>query len=558
MRGISLWSLAALLGAAPLVPPGPRPALAAQGAPQADGARYAVIPRPAVLTPRAGAYLLSARTVLRTDPAFRAVARRFARDVAAPTGLELAVVPLGGTGGIVLRRDAALPAEGYRLDVTPQGVTVRASAPAGAFYALETVKQLLPPAIYREAPVAGVTWAVPAVHVEDAPRFPWRGAHLDAGRHFMPKEFVKKYVDLLARHKMNRFHWHLTEDQGWRLEIRKYPRLTQVGSCREQTQVGLHQSDPAKRVFNGTRHCGFYTQEDVREVVAYAAERMVTVVPEVEMPGHSQAAVFAYPQLSSSPDTAPNPGVLQVWGVSPYIINPTDANVAFMQDVLAEVLELFPSPWIHIGGDEAIKDQWKANPAIQARIRALGLKDEHELQSWFIRQMDGFLTKRGRRLIGWDEILEGGLADNATVMSWRGMAGGIAAAKAGHDVVMAPGTHTYLDHYQSQDRAREPLAIGGFTNLEKVYSFEPVPPELSPAEGQHVLGAQGQLWTEYIPTPKHLEYMAYPRLVALSEVVWSPAARRSWPDFQQRLPRHLARLDALDVNYRRVEGIAPQ
>jgi hexosaminidase len=558
MRGISLWSLAALLGAAPLVPPGPRPALAAQGAPQADGARYAVIPRPAVLTPRAGAYLLSARTVLRTDPAFRAVARRFARDVAAPTGLELAVVPLGGTGGIVLRRDAALPAEGYRLDVTPQGVTVRASAPAGAFYALETVKQLLPPAIYREAPVAGVTWAVPAVHVEDAPRFPWRGAHLDAGRHFMPKEFVKKYVDLLARHKMNRFHWHLTEDQGWRLEIRKYPRLTQVGSCREQTQVGLHQSDPAKRVFNGTRHCGFYTQDDVREVVAYAAERMVTVVPEVEMPGHSQAAVFAYPQLSSSPDTAPNPGVLQVWGVSPYIINPTDANVAFMQDVLAEVLDLFPSPWIHIGGDEAIKDQWKANPAIQARITALGLKDEHELQSWFIRQMDGFLTKRGRRLIGWDEILEGGLAENATVMSWRGMAGGIAAAKAGHDVVMAPGTHTYLDHYQSQDRAREPLAIGGFTNLEKVYSFEPVPPELSPAEGQHVLGAQGQLWTEYIPTPKHLEYMAYPRLVALSEVVWSPAARRSWPDFQQRLPRHLARLDALDVNYRRPEGIAPQ
>jgi hexosaminidase len=229
-----------------------------------------------------------------------------------------------------------------------------------------------------------------------------------------------------------------------------------------------------------------------------------------------------------------------------------------MQDVLAEVLELFPSPWIHIGGDEAIKDQWKANPAIQARIRALGLKDEHELQSWFIRQMDGFLTQRGRRLIGWDEILEGGLAENATVMSWRGMAGGIAAAKAGHDVVMAPGTHTYFDHYQSQDRAREPLAIGGFTNLEKVYSFEPVPPELSPAEGKHVLGAQGQLWTEYIPTPKHLEYMAYPRLVALSEVVWSPAARRSWPDFQQRLPRHLARLDALDVNYRRPEGIAPQ
>ena len=524
---------------------------------QADAAaRYAVIPRPAVLAPAAGQYTITFKTGIQSSAAFRRVAHRFARDLANPTGLDLAVtaLPASGTGpaaastGIQLRQIDGLPSEGYRLDVSPRGIVVQASDEAGAFYALETVKQLLPPSIFRAAPVGPTTWAVPAVHIEDAPRFRWRGAHLDAGRHFMPTEFVKKYIDLLARHKMNRFHWHLTEDQGWRLEIRKYPRLTEVGSCRPYTLVGKHVQDPAKRVYNGQPHCGYYTQEDVREVVAYAAERMITVVPEIEMPGHSQAAVAAYPMLSSRPDT--NPGVYTAWGVSPFILNPSDSTVAFMQDVLREVLELFPGPWIHIGGDEAIKDQWKANPAIQARIQALGLKDEHEMQSWFIRQMDRFLTANGRRLIGWDEILEGGLAENATVMSWRGMAGGIAAAKAKHDVVMAPGSHTYFDHYQSQDQTKEPLAIGGFTNVEKVYGFEPVPPELTPAEVPYILGAQAQLWTEYIPNPKHAEYMAFPRLSALAEVVWTPKARRDYTDFSGRLSHHLHRLDAMDVNYR--------
>jgi len=287
----------------------------------------------------------------------------------------------------------------------------------------------------------------------------------------------------------------------------------------------------------------------VREVVAYAAERMITVVPEIEMPGHAQAAIHAYPHLSSRPDSSP--GVLQVWGVSDFILNPTDSTVAFMQDVLTEVLALFPGPYIHIGGDEAGKAQWKANPQIQARIKALGLKDEHEMQSWFIRQMDTFLTARGRRMIGWDEILEGGLAENATVMSWRGMDGGIAAAKANHDVVMAPGSHTYFDHYQSRDKTKEPLAIGGFTPSDSVYAFEPVPPQLTPDEAKHVLGAQAQLWAEYMPIAKHVEDMAYPRMVALSEVLWSSKARRDFTDFTGRLPTHLARLDALDVNYRK-------
>lgn len=541
-----------------LVPIGIAALLTAQAAhaqgDAASDARYAVIPRPTVLTPTSGQYRITAATVVRTSPEFRRVARRFVRDISGATGFDLAIAPLtAGARGITLRKVAGLPLEGYRLDVTAQGITVQASDSTGAFYALETVKQLLPAAIYREAEIRGVSWAVPAVHIEDAPRFPWRGSHMDVGRHFQPKEFVKKYIDLLARHKLNRFHWHLTEDQGWRLQIRKYPRLTEVGSCRESTLVGSHTDDPAKQVFDGRRHCGFYTQDDVREIVAYAAERMVTVVPEIEMPGHAQAAVYAYPFLASTKDSIP--GLRRIWGVSPYIINPSDSSVAFMQDVLTEVMELFPSPWIHIGGDEAVKDQWKANPDIQARIKSLGLKDEHEMQSWFIRQMDTFLTKRGRRLIGWDEILEGGLAENATVMSWRGMAGGIAAAKEGHDVVMAPGSHTYFDHYQSQDKASEPLAIGGFTNVERVYGFEPVPTELTPQQAKHILGAQSQLWTEYIPNPRHLEYMAFPRLVALSEAVWSGKDRRDYANFMQRLPVHLQRLDALDVNYRKLDGV---
>ncbi|MDZ7632731.1 MAG: beta-N-acetylhexosaminidase [Gemmatimonadaceae bacterium] len=398
-------------------------------------ASYAVIPRPAVLTPASGHFTLTARSVVSADPVFAAVARRFARDVAPATGFDLQVATSATparSGFIRLvrvtgRDTLALGAEGYQLDVTPTGVTVRAAQAAGAFYALESFKQLLPAAIFRDAPIAGVTWRAASVHIEDAPRFAWRGSHLDVGRHFMPKEFVKKYIDLLARHKLNRLHWHLTEDQGWRIEILKYPRLTGTSACRAQTAVGPYQSDPVKQAYDGRPHCGFYTQDDIREVVAYAAARFVTVVPEIEMPGHAQAAIAAYPQLGVRRDTTV--GVRQTWAVSEFILNADDSTVAFMQDVLREVMSLFPGPYIHVGGDEAEKAQWKASPEIQARIRALGLKDEHALQSWFIGQMDAFLTTHGRRLIGWDEILEGGaLSERATVMSWRGMQGGIEAA----------------------------------------------------------------------------------------------------------------------------------
>lgn len=516
----------------------------------AQSQSYALIPRPAVVDARRGQFEIRKTTAVRAPAMFSAVAHRFARDIANATNFDLTVSAPGAAAAnsIIIRRDTAIAPEGYQLDVSATAITIRASQPAGAFYALETVKQLLPAAIYRSAPVTGTQWIVPAVHVEDAPRFGWRGMHLDVSRHFMPKEFVKKYIDLLARHKMNRFHWHLTEDQGWRIEIKKYPRLTEVGSCRDQTLVGPYVTDPAKRVFDGVKHCGYYTQDDIREVVAYASERFITIIPEIEMPGHAQAAIAAYPELGVRPDTTVS--VLGVWGVSDYIFNANPSTISFLQDVLREVLTLFPGQWIHVGGDEAVKTQWKASPQIQARIKELNLKDEHELQSWFIRQMDSFLTARGRRLVGWDEILEGGLAENATVMSWQGVKGGIAAAQAGHDVIMAPNSHTYFDHLQSRDRKKEPLSIGGFLPLDTVYSFEPIPASLTPEQAKHVLGAQAQLWTEYLPDPKAVEYMMFPRMAALAEAVWTPAPLRNYNEFLSRLQIHTSRLQALDVKFR--------
>jgi len=543
----------ALLGAATLATAALTPVVA-RGQAQSDAPIVSIVPLPESLTVGTGRFTLAASTAVWADAATAGIARRFAAAIAPATGLNLAV-RVGGTPtgrAIVLRRDARLTrlgAEGYELTVTPRQVTIRAREPAGVFYGLQTIRQLLPPETFREARVDSVAWGIPAVRIVDRPRFSWRGAHLDVGRHFMPKEFVKKYIDLLALHKLNSFHWHLTEDQGWRLQIRKYPRLTEVGAWRTQTVVGRQGSatDSTTWKFDGQRHGGFYTQEDVREIVAYARDRFVNVLPEIEMPGHALAAIAAYPQLGV---TGQPVDVGMRWGVYANILNAEDSTVAFMQDVLAEVLELFPSRFIHIGGDEADKALWKTSPRIQERIRELGLKDEHELQSWFIQRMDAFLTGKGRRLVGWDEILEGGLAPNATVMSWRGTAGGIEAARAGHDVVMAPTSHTYLDYYQSQNTTGEPLAIGGYLPLETVYAFEPIPAELEAAHRGRILGAQVQVWTEYMKGPKQVEYMAFPRLTALAEVVWTPAGRRNYRDFLTRLGDHLQRLAILDVAYR--------
>ena len=512
----------------------------------------AIVPRPAHVTPQPGAFTLRAGTVIVTDRALRKVGELLADYLFPATGLRLAVATAApaGTPAISIRLDSTLARlgdEGYRLDVSRSRVAIRAYRAAGAFYGIETLRQLLPPAIFRQAEMAGVAWSVPGIAIEDLPRFAWRGVHLDVARHFMPKEFVKKLIDLAALNKLNRFHWHLTDDQGWRLEIKQYPRLTQVGAWRPQTIIGRPDRDSTKWRFDGQPHGGFYTQDDVREIVAYARARFVTIVPEIEMPGHSQAAIAAYPELGNRGDTLP---VWMGWGVDENILNPGDATVRFYQNVLTEVMALFPGRWIHIGGDEAPKTQWKASPLAQTRIRELGLKDEDELQSWFTHRMDEFLTAHGRTLVGWDEILQGGLAPNAVVMSWRGVDGGIAAAQAGHDVVMAPGSHTYFDHYQSADTVAEPLAIGGYLPLDTVYAFEPVPPALTASEARHVLGAQGQLWTEYVPDAKRAEYMVFPRVCALAEVLWTPPEERDYGDFTRRLVTHLQRLAVLDVNYR--------
>jgi hexosaminidase len=432
-------------------------------------------------------------------------------------------------------------AESYRLDITPAAATIVAGDSAGLFYGMQTLQQLV--AAANGGPIR-------AIHIEDAPRFRYRGMHLDVARHFMPVEFVKRYIDLMSRYKLNTFHWHLTDDQGWRIQINKYPRLTEVGGCRKETMV---EKNFTPYVGDGTPHCGFYTQDQIRDVVAYARQRFVTVIPEIEMPGHAKAALAAYPELACTP------GPFETWtkwGVDEDVFCPKDETFRFIADVLTEVAALFPGPYIHVGGDEVPKTRWRASPIAQEVMRRENLADPAALQSWFIRRVEQMVIARGKKLIGWDEILEGGLAPEATVMSWRGSAGGIAAAKENHDVIMSPNSHMYFDAYQG-DPKQEPLAIGGFLPLERVYEFEPVPDSLTPEQAKHILGAQSNLWTEYIPTPAQAEYMAWPRALALAELNWSPKASRSWESFKARLPWALRSLDQLKVNYRLpdVEGL---
>lgn len=437
--------------------------------------------------------------------------------------------------------------EGYKLEVTQNAIYIRAQTAAGAFYAVQTLRQLFPPAFNNTAKaLAPAAWTAPCCIVEDAPRFRYRGLHLDVGRHFFPVAFIKKYIDLLATHKLNTFHWHLTEDQGWRIEIKKYPKLQSVAACRNETLIG-HYSDQPQR-FDGTKYCGYYTQEEIKDIVAYARSRFVTIVPEIEMPGHALAALAAYPELGCTDGPY---STETTWGVFDDVFCAgNEQTFDFIDNVLNEVCALFPGPYVHIGGDECPKTKWETCPKCQKRMKAEGLKDAHELQSYFIHRAEMMLAKHGKKLIGWDEILEGGLAPNATVMSWRGTEGGIAAAKAHHDVVMTPGSHVYFDYYQS-DPATEPTAIGGYTTLEKVYGYEPVPDALSPDEAVFILGAQANVWTEYMATSDYVEYMAYPRVCALSEVLWTAKDKKNWPDFAQRLRVHFARLDALGVNYAR-------
>ena len=517
-------------------------------------ADIAIIPKPVSVQPGQGDFTLRSDTRILAEGAAQNTAQQLSRWIAPATGYTLDVSTAKVVDNtILLAIDASLARlgdEGYTLEVTPRRIAIRAPKEAGLFYGAQSLRQLFPPEIFAATAQKDVPWTAPAVRIEDQPRFRWRGAMLDVSRHFSPKDFVLRFIDLLAVHKLNSFHWHLTDDQGWRIQIRKYPRLTEVGAWRRHTRLG---HERAGKGFDKKPHGGFYTQDEIREVVEYARQRHITVVPEIEMPGHAQAAIAAYPELGV---TGQQLEVWPRWGINPNIFNPNEKTILFLQDVLTEVLELFPGPFIHIGGDEAIKDQWKASPEVQARIRELGLKDEHEMQSYLVRRMDKFLADRGRRLIGWDEILEGGLAPGATVMSWRGVEGGITAAKAGHDVVMSPTTHAYLDYAQSQEPGELPN-IGGNLPLEKVYSFDPVPPSFTPEEAKRVLGAQGNIWTEYMTSPGHVEYMVFPRLTAISEVTWTPLAQKNYDDFLKRMRVHENRYRALDVNFRPVPPASP-
>jgi len=499
-----------------------------------------IVPRPAVARHLNGTFLLGSSAAVYADGDARPVAQWFSEQLRSEFGISAQILtgaPRGKAFHFVL--DESLPHEGYRLRIEPRGVTI-VGGPAGLFYGAQSVLQLA-------AAHNGAAIVLPAAEINDQPRFPYRGLHLDTSRHMFPVEFLKRYLDWMARYKLNTFHWHLTDDQGWRIEIKKYPRLAEVASMRKETLVG---HAPQSTTYDGKPYGGFYTQDQIRDVVAYAHERFITVIPEIEMPGHSLAALAAYPELACTPgpfETA------TTWGGFKDVYCPKENTFQFLENVLTEVMDLFPSRYIHIGGDEVEKDRWKESADAQRVIRREGLKDESELQSYFMRRMEHFLNSKGRRVIGWDEILEGGLPPDATVMSWQGEDGGIVAARQGHDVIMTPDKYLYFDHYQG-DRTREPLAIGGMLPLEKVYGYDPTPAALNAEEQKRILGAQANVWTEYIADTHQLEYMLFPRLFALAEVVWSPPHSnndaRKYSDFLKRIPPQLARLRRQGVNYR--------
>jgi hexosaminidase len=516
----------------------------------------AIIPLPQRVELRTGTFKVTTATRVYTDVASRETGAFLVDRLRQSTGYPFTIssrIPSIAAlkDGIVLSTLGAntnVVPEGYALTVTPDTVLIRAPTQAGLFYGVQTLFQLFPPVIFSTNLVTNVDWQIPCVHIEDWPRFKWRGFMLDVSRHFFNKSEVETILDTIAIHKLNRFHWHLVDDHGWRLEIKKYPKLTQAGAWRSGVGFNL---DPKSTTPYGPdgRYGGFYTQDDVREIVAYAAARHITIVPEIEMPGHSTAALAAYPEFSCTggPFTPP-----LVAGVFNGIYCPAkEETFVFLEDVLTEVFRLFPGKYIHIGGDEVPKEDWKKNQDCQTLMKREGLKNEEELQSWFIRRIEKFVNAHGRSLIGWSEILQGGLAQNATVMDWIG--GVVEAASAGHDVVMTPTGFCYFDQYQSEDHSNEPKAAdyAGAVTLNKVYSFDPTPTNLPLQYQSHILGAQGNLWTEYVPSLKHAEYMIFPRLCALAEVDWSSQSASSFDDFSRRLEIQCQRFDLLGVNYRR-------
>lgn len=525
-----------------------------------NAAEPAIVPLPKEMTVGEGSFPLVAETAIRYDAALESESKLFAAELKARSGAEPKQVreelKILLPSEIRLDLDDSLPlaAGGYKLTVTPKGVQVVGKDAAGVWYGTRSILQMLPPPGMGFGSGSGGSAAgpdnlnqIPAVTITDEPRFQWRGMHLDVGRHFFPVENIKSFIDWLSFHKMNTFHWHLSEDQGWRIEIKKYPKLTEVGGFRDSTPpYGNRNSD------DGKRYGGFYTQEQIKEVVAYAAARHVTIVPEIDMPGHMAAAIAAYPQFGNSDVPGYAPKVQTRWGVHYYTLAPTEETFTFVDDVLTEICALFPSKYIHIGGDEAPKDQWEQSPRVQALMKKEGMKNGHDVQSYFVKRLEKMLDAKGRKLIGWDEIREGGLSPKATVMSWRGEQGGIDSAKEGHDVVMAPNAFLYFDHYQRPEKEElskglEYEAIGGLLSIDEVYSYNPVPKALSEEEAKHVLGAQAQLWTEYMKTWDKVEYMAFPRIAAIAEVDWTPVARKNYPDFRKRLNSLLKHYDAAKV-----------
>jgi len=501
---------------------------------------------------REGTFQLTRATVIETDDAFKNEAKLLAERLRAVTGFPMKIKPISKGSHpsriVLIKTDHSDSStrEDYSLSVTPGSAEISASSGAGAFYGTQSLLQLLPPEIFSPKRVANIEWQIPCIEIKDQPRFAWRGFMLDVSRHFFTKKEVEQVLDLMALYKLNTFHWHLVDDQGWRIEIKKYPKLTQVGAWRSDIGFGL---DPTRSwaYDHRGRYGGFYTQKEIREVVAYAAARHITIVPEIEMPGHSSAALLAYPQFLCS--NAKHDNLPQKGGVfrGVYCAG-KDSTFTFLDNVLSEVAQLFPGKFIHIGGDEVVKSNWMACADCQLRIHTEHLNNEKELQAWFTGRIEKILATHGKSLIGWSEIREGGLAPSAALMDWIG--GGAESAASGHDVVMTPTKFCYFDHYQSTNRVAEPKAIGGYLPLRQVYQFDPMPQNLSPELQRHVLGGQANLWTEYIPNLRQVEYMMFPRLGALSEVDWSPKEARNWDDFKTRAAVNEKRLDAMGVNYR--------
>jgi len=511
-----------------------------------------IIPQPTHVELSKGFFEINEKTliVIPNDEKVNQVADYFIQWFQGASGFKLMLGKESDKKNVIrfdLNKNEELGKEGYRLIVEKDKIVISAQNSIGLFYGVQSLLQLLPSEVYSVEQTNSIQWNAPCCKIKDKPRFGWRGMHLDVSRHFFDVDFIRRYIDLIAMHKMNVFHWHLTDDNGWRIEIKKYPKLTEVSAWRvDREDVHWREVTPPEPGEKAT-YGGFYTQEEIKEIIKYAAERQITIIPEIEMPGHTSEVFAAYPELSCTGEKLyVQPG--SYWPNTDIFCAGKEETFEFIEDVLVEVIELFPAKYIHIGGDEATKTRWEECDLCQTRIKNEGLADEHELQSWLIKRIEKFLNDNGKQLIGWDEILEGGLAPEATVMSWRGIQGGIDAARQGHDVVMSPTSHCYFDYYQANPDF-EPVAIGGFTTLKKVYSFEPIPEELDNNQAKHILGAQGNVWTEYIATPEHAEYMSVPRMTALAEVVWSSKENRDWENFQMRLQDQLKRFEQLGVNY---------